>query len=238
MKTNPRTQRRGFTLVELLVVIVIIAALAGLTAPQVIKMKKKGDLADTTNNARQIGLGLAQFDADVGGYPDNSTADGLKDITGQDPIRTPLTGTDSNAYFRQLIEASVVESEQPFFAKTTYIKTKPDNISNNATTALEAGEVGFGYIMKDATTAVPASSSRPVCVAPLKQGSSAGDMEADPYDGKAIVLFSDTSVRQLNIRKTDSKAVLSGGNHILQGGKDDSVWGTDITPVLKAPLSK
>ncbi len=119
MKMNHKT-RSGFTLVELLVVIVIIAALAGLTAPQVIRMKKKGDLAEATNNARQIGLALAQFDADVGGYPDDTTVAAVNNLAG-DTTGT-LSGGDSNAYFRQLIKAGVTDSEQPFFAKTSYSK--------------------------------------------------------------------------------------------------------------------
>lgn len=236
MKTK-YTLRSGFTLVELLVVIVIIAALAGLTAPQVIKMKKKGDLAEATSNAKQLGLAFAQFDADVGGYPDNGTATAIKDIIGQDPVRTPLTGNDSNSYFRQFLEMGIAESEQPFYAKTTYSR-KPDDISNTADKALQAGEVGFAYIMKDATTAVPMGGSRPICVAPVKANNTSGEMEADPYDSKAIVLFTDSSVRQLNVRKNDSKAILPGGKHILQGGAQDTVWGTDINPVMKTPTPR
>ena len=61
MKTNHKT-RRGFTLVELLVVIVIIAALAGLTAPMVIRQRKKADQTEAVSNARQIGLALFEFE--------------------------------------------------------------------------------------------------------------------------------------------------------------------------------
>ncbi len=224
--------RRGFTLVELLVVIVIIAALAGLTAPQVIKMKKKGDLAEATNNAKQMGLAFMQFDADIGSYPDNDTATDMKNYTGQDPVLTPLSGTNSNDYFRQFIEAGIVESEQPFFAKTSYTK-KPDDVKSTSTEALAAGEVGFGYIMNGDSSAITGGSGRPVCVTPLKENVTDGTMETEPYDGKAIVLFTDNSVRQLNIQKTGSKAILSGKTLLATGS--DTVWGTDITPTIKAP---
>jgi prepilin-type N-terminal cleavage/methylation domain-containing protein len=236
MKINQKT-KSGFTLVELLVVIVIIAALAGLTAPQVLRMKKKGDLAEATSNARQIGLALAQFDADVGGYPDDASVDAVKDLTGDDEL-TGVSGDDSNSYFRQLIYAGVTDSEQPFFAKTSYSKAKPNDVTNPAEEMLEEGEVGFGYIMKDATTSQAVVSGRPVCVAPLQSGVTTGKMEFDPYDGKAIALFTDSSVRQLTIRKTDNEALLSGGKKILEGGTG-TVWeslGENASPVLKAPL--
>lgn len=230
--------RQGFTLVELLVVIVIIAALAGLTAPQVIKMKKKGDLAEATNNAKQLGLAFMQFDTDIGGYPDDSTVEAITDITGEDSQYT-LTGTYSNDYFRQFIAADIVESEQPFYAKTSYTKSKPDDVKFQNQDALKAGEVGFGYVMKDATTAISSGSSRPICVTPLQEGSTTGEMETDPFDKKAIVLFTDSSVRQLNIRKKDSKAILPGGNTLTQVGQD-TIWGTSYSsePKILAPEVK
>lgn len=227
--------RRGFTLVELLVVIVIIAALAGLTAPQVIKMKKKGDLAEATNNAKQLGLAFAQFDADIGGYPDDTTVEAVEAITGESSTRT-LTGNNSNAYFRQLIEAGVVESEQPFFSRTTYIKSKPDDLLRGEE-ALKAGEVGFGYIMASQGKSITTGAGRPIVASPLSEGASDGSMENEPYDGKAIVLFTDNSVRQLNIRKSDSKAILPSRKHMLEGGSDDTIWGT-ISPIILSPLPK
>ncbi len=69
MKTNQH-KRRGFTLVELLVVIVIIASLAGLTAPMVIRQRKKADQTQAISNARQIGLALFEFESEFGSYPD------------------------------------------------------------------------------------------------------------------------------------------------------------------------
>jgi len=234
MKMN-QLIRRGFTLVELLVVIVIIAALAGLTAPQVIKMKKKGDLAEATNNAKQLGLGFAQFDSDIGGYPDDSTVEAVEGITGETSSRT-LTGSNSNAYFRQLLEAGIIESEQPFYCRTSYTK-KPDDVLRGEK-ALEAGEVGFGYVMALQGKAITTGAGRPIVAAPLREGSSDGVMESEPYDGKSIVLFTDNSVRQLNIRKSDSKAILPSRKHIIEGGSEDSIWGATINPIIVAPLPK
>jgi prepilin-type N-terminal cleavage/methylation domain-containing protein len=235
MKTN-HTLRRGFTLVELLVVIVIIAALAALTAPQVIKMKKKGDLADSTNNARQLGLGLAQFDADIGGYPDRSTVEAVEALTGEKST-VPLDGNNANSYYRQLIVAGVVDSESPFYAKSSYIKNKPDDLMRGED-MLKGGEVGFGYIMKEEGKSISIGAGKPVAAAPLKEGDSTGAMETDPYDGKAIVLFTDSSVKALNIRKSDSKAMLPSKKHILEGGNQDSIWGADVNPIMLAPEQK
>ena len=80
MKTNPK-MHRGFTLVELLVVIVIIATLASFAAPQVMKQVKRADQAQATNNARQIGIALFEFEHDYSSFPDDSTAVAVKEAT-------------------------------------------------------------------------------------------------------------------------------------------------------------
>jgi prepilin-type N-terminal cleavage/methylation domain-containing protein/prepilin-type processing-associated H-X9-DG protein len=54
MKTLGRTQRNGFTLVELLVVIVIIAALAGLSFTVLPRMLRKAKAAEALSNLRQF----------------------------------------------------------------------------------------------------------------------------------------------------------------------------------------
>jgi prepilin-type N-terminal cleavage/methylation domain-containing protein/prepilin-type processing-associated H-X9-DG protein len=55
-------KKRGFTLVELLVVIAIIGTLASLLLPAVQRARESGRRTQCTNNMKQIGLGILNFE--------------------------------------------------------------------------------------------------------------------------------------------------------------------------------
>ncbi len=237
MKTNPRT-RRGFTLVELLVVIVIIAALAGLTAPMVIRQRKKADQTEATSNARQIGLALFEFETAYGSFMDSTTATSVTPNTNQ----LTLGNSSSNDYFRQLIAADISQSEAMFYAKAAYTK-KPDGVFNTSGTALAQGEVGFGYILNtDKAFSTAGNPSRPIIAAPLKYPFASEQFDKDYYDSKVVVLRIDNSVVSLTMDQT-GKAVLTAAatgttaKTLFQSG-DDTVWGTGVTPTMVNPTSK
>ncbi len=233
MKTNP-AMRRGFTLVELLVVIVIIAALAGLTAPMVIRQRKKADQTEAVSNARQIGLALFEFETAYGSFPDKSTATTVTENTG---TQLTFSGTASNDYFRQLIAAEISQSEAMFYCKTAFSK-KPDNVLNTTATALAAGEVGYAYLLNtDTAFSTAGNPARPILAAPLAYPFQTGQFDSDMYDAKAVILKIDNSVTSVPILKTTKLAQLGGGKNLLQTG-DDTVWGTGVVPTFVNPLDK
>lgn len=209
--------RRGFTLVELLVVIVIIAALAGLTAPMVIRQRKKADQTEAVSNARQIGLALIEFENEYGSYPDDATGTAVTTATGN----AVKAGNTSNARFQQLFAAGMTESETMFFAKSAYTK-KPDSITTTPAQTLDKGEVGFGIIMSNATTAHSSAGNpgRPICAAPFT-ATPGTTFDPDYYDGKAVVLKMDNSVASLPI-KTDGTVLLNGKD--LLATDPGSLW--------------
>jgi prepilin-type N-terminal cleavage/methylation domain-containing protein/prepilin-type processing-associated H-X9-DG protein len=74
-------QKFGFTLVELLVVIAIIGVLVGLLLPAVQAAREAARRMSCSNNSRQIGLALANYEAAFKRYPA-----GMQFVNGGSPI--------------------------------------------------------------------------------------------------------------------------------------------------------
>jgi prepilin-type N-terminal cleavage/methylation domain-containing protein/prepilin-type processing-associated H-X9-DG protein len=68
MKRHPNRPAAGFTLTELLVVIVIIAVLAAIIMPAFGAIRRKGDQTKCLANLRQIGAGMGSYIGDHDGY--------------------------------------------------------------------------------------------------------------------------------------------------------------------------
>ncbi len=73
MNPRPRIGPAGLTLVEVLVVIVIIAVLAGIMFPLAKGMRERASSAHCVQNLRQIGIGLQGYISENSGrFPDGS----------------------------------------------------------------------------------------------------------------------------------------------------------------------
>ena len=137
MKMTKTKLAKGFTLVELLVVIAIIAALAALSTPVVLKQQKKAAATEAVNNAKQHFILLFE----------------LTKTTVHTQATQPRCLLVRCRRFKRSIQrvfhSSQIDSEDIFYAKTGWT-LKPDGDIGTAPTSLKHGadECGFVYVMK------------------------------------------------------------------------------------------
>ncbi len=150
LSRTPIRRKGGFTLVELMVVIAILAALAGMSYGPILDHLNDGDRQVASSNLGQIGKMLLQFKSDYGSYPSDQTAEELQERK-PDYNFGELTGDNSNAYLRQILLAQNSSSEKIFFAKLncagkSVTKEGDNKVANGR--ALERGENAMGYVMR------------------------------------------------------------------------------------------
>lgn len=92
-----RSNQKGFTLIELMVVIAILALLGGIVAPRVFDRLRKARPEKARIDIKQIGLALDMYAADNGQYP--TTEQGLPAL-----IRKPTSPPDPPNWTRPYVE--------------------------------------------------------------------------------------------------------------------------------------
>jgi prepilin-type N-terminal cleavage/methylation domain-containing protein len=93
------TRTRGFTLVELLVVLAVIAVLIGLIVPAVQRAREAASRTSCANNLKQIGLGLHMHHDQHRVFPSNGGWDGKQTITAVDGSQVVVSVQDATLSF-------------------------------------------------------------------------------------------------------------------------------------------
>ena len=88
--TPPRLRARGFTLLELLVVVVIIGLLVSFVAPRYFGQVGKSEINTAKAQIDALGKALDQYRLDTGRYPSNEL--GLKALTQRPPNEPKWNG--------------------------------------------------------------------------------------------------------------------------------------------------
>ena len=108
-------KEKGFTLVELMVVIIILAVLTGIAIPSYLALRNRARIQATRSEMQNIGTAIAVYEADTSGFP----ATGLVALTAalqttptgaEGPYMFPVPQTDAwgDAYVYDLVAAGGV----------------------------------------------------------------------------------------------------------------------------------
>ena len=233
MKVSALNKKKGFTLIELMVVIAILAALASIGYGPILDHLNDGDRQKAMSNVKSLHTMLQGFKTDNGSYPCDSTAERLQDEK-PDLNFGALTGDSSNAYFRQVYYSAENVSEKPFFAKVTcnglnVMQEGDEKLANGA--ALSRNENAMAYVMrknnedtsmKDGVT----KSNAPLIICGIYPSNSpySGDsvvFDNSSFRGHAFVLSCDGSVKDTKDlgmtedENDDTKAVLPSGKSLF-----------------------
>jgi prepilin-type N-terminal cleavage/methylation domain-containing protein len=191
MKLTP--QIKAFTLVELLVVITIIATLAGIAFPVYNTVKERGSQTKALTHAKQLGLACKVYASDYdGAFPKYDWTE-AGDAT---------SSTDANKVLTNLTKGGYVPDETLFYVQGSAWST----VAHDNDKILDEGENHWGYFAGINDTDTP---GWPLIVDGWKPGGNPGIYDPDPkqpggvWKGKkAIVIRVDMSGKIENLNSS------------------------------------
>jgi len=218
-------QHKAFTLVELLVVITIIATLAGIAFPVYNTVQERGKQTKALTLAKQIGLSCKVYAGDYDGqFPKyvDPTAD------------TPAVATTANQALGSLITGGYIPDEEIFFVQGSGWST----VTPDRDRLLEAGENNWAYFSGISDTDTP---GWPLICDGWAQGSP-GTYVADPklpggvWKGKKVIIIrvdSSGKIEPTNNQFQVMGVTVGNGKHNVlvpvAGSGTDAGWMTGVT---------
>lgn len=177
-----REKRRGFTLVELLVVITIIGILISLTLPAVSSVRERGRMLQCSNNMREVTKAMLSFESshqilppNWGGYPPSGwypPGTTLAAPTATTPDTGDQTTTRGNSWQTHILPALDQANLYQLVTLGSNLTSKDASIgkaNNNATVAQTVlpifrcpSDASAGNSMNQALTIPSSSSSTPI----------------------------------------------------------------------------
>ncbi|MBP5232921.1 MAG: type II secretion system protein [Planctomycetes bacterium] len=185
-----KQSKRHFTLIEMLVVIAIIGILAGMLSGPLMRAKRKAELIKCTNNLKQIGIAMVQYEMQY------NTAPAID--------ATPDDAAKCAAGLMRLYSCGLNDNLQGFLCSVSNFTPTSTNSTANATDVRDAtdGTVYTAYNLTTKYTMGDPSNKIIVSDMPYAAGNttaSVHDSEATKIDDGPNCLFKDGHVA--NVKK-------------------------------------